>query len=130
MPPALAARAPGASVIRFSLGALAVLGLGAFVAVTVARALGWSGSRASLLASVTAQWLGAWVLWAFAGQMAVHAGLIASYEPMLFAAVAVPAALVQYRAAAGAGRDRGRTIFVGAQLAWLVVVLILNRMAL
>lgn len=114
-------------MIRWTLGMLAVLVLGTFAAVTVARVLGWSGSRPSLVASVAAQWLGAWVLWAFAGQMAVHAGLIVRYEPMLFALLGVPAALVQYRAAVSSSRDRGRTVFVGAQLAWLIVVLVQNR---
>lgn len=114
-------------MIRFTVGALATVILGGFAAIAIARLFGRSGSRASLVVSVAAQWLGAWVLWGFAGHLAVMAGLLGSYEPMLFLALAVPAALWQYRAVAGAARDRGRAIFVGAQLAWLVVVLAQNR---
>jgi hypothetical protein len=44
----------------------------------------------------------------------------------VFAAVAVAGAWCQYRAHLTRGRDRGLTVFVAAQLLWLVVVMARN----
>ncbi len=111
---------------RWTLALGAVLVLGAVVTVAAARALGWSGSRLSVLGSVIALWLTAYVLWGFAGGLAAHYGLIARYDGGVFAALAVVGAAWQYRAHVRRGRDRGLTVFVGAQLLWLVVVLARN----
>jgi len=94
--------------------------------VTVARALGWSGTRLSILGSVVALWLTAYVLWGFAGGLAAHHGLIARYDGALFAALAVAGGAWQYRTHVRRGRDRGLTVFVAAQLFWLVVVMARN----
>jgi hypothetical protein len=107
---------------------LAGVVLGGIVLVSVARAFGWSGSRLSLLVSVVSQWLAAWLLWGFAGHLALRSGLIVEYEPAIFAALGLPAAIWQYRTAIATGPDRARAIFVGAQLLWLVVVGLQNGM--
>ena len=111
---------------RWTLATGAVLVLGAIIAVTVARALGWSGSRLSILGSVIALWLTAYVLWGFAGGLAAHYGLIARYDGGVFAALAVAGAAWQYRTQVSRGRERGLTVFVAIQLLWLVVVMARN----
>jgi hypothetical protein len=113
-------------VTRWTLAVGAVLVLGAIVTVAVARALGWSGSRLSILGSVVALWLAAYVLWGFAGGLAAHYGLIARYDGSLFAALAVAGAYWQYRAQVRRGRDPGLTVFVAGQLIWLVIVMVRN----
>jgi hypothetical protein len=113
-------------VTRWAAATLAAVALGGLALVSLARALGWSGSRLSLLVSVVSQWLAAWVLWGLAGHLAIQFDLIARYEPALFAAIAVPAAAWQYRAAVETGRERGRVVFVGAQLLWVVVLAVRN----
>jgi hypothetical protein len=113
-------------VTRWTLAIGAVLVLGAIGTVSVARALGWSGSRLSILGSVVALWLAAYVLWGFAGGLAAHYGLIARYDGSLFAALAVAGAFAQYRAQVSRGRDRGLTVFVAGQLIWLVIVMARN----
>jgi len=90
-----------------ALGLVLVLGL---VVAAAARFLGRPGSRASILVSVVASWLGAWILWSFA----------------FFAPVALFGALVHYRVYVRAGRVEGLAVFVGGQLAWLAVVLVQN----
>jgi hypothetical protein len=115
-------------VTRWTLGLGAALVLGAIVAVTVARALGWSGSRLSVLGSVVALWLTAYVLWGFAGGLAAHYGLIARYDGGLFGALAVCGAVWQYHTQVRRGRDRGLTVFVAGQLVWLVIVMARNGM--
>ena len=102
-----------------------VLVLGA-VAVFVARVLGASGSRAAALVTVASQWLTAWALWSFAGGLALQVGLLSVYEPAVFAAVAVVGAFVHYRLLAAGRREHARAMFVGSQLAWLVVLLVWN----
>ena len=111
---------------RWTLAVGAVLVLGAIVTVAVARALGWSGTRLSVLGSVIALWLTAYVLWGFAGGLAAHYGLIARYDGAVFAALAVAGGTWQYRAQVRSGRDRGLTVFVAGQLLWLVVVMARN----
>ena len=115
---------------RWTLAVGGALVLGAIVTVTVARALGWSGSRLSILGSVVTLWLAAYVLWGFAGGLAAHYGLIARYDGGLFAALAVAGAAWQYRAQVRRGRDRGLTVFVAGQLVWLVVVMARNGLLL
>ena len=85
-------------MMRWTLAVGAILVLGAIVTVSVARALGWSGSRLSILGSVIALWLAAYVLWGLAGGLAAHYGVIARYDGGFFAALAVGGAAWQYRA--------------------------------
>lgn len=106
-----------------TLGALLILGV---ATVALARVFGKSGSRASIGVSVAAHWLGAYVLWSFAGGLALTGGLLITYSSAPFAAICLLGALVQYRAHARAGRERGLAVFVGVQLAWLVFVLLQN----
>lgn len=98
------------------------------MAVIVARALGRSETRASVLVSVVAQWLGAHVLWSLAGGLAVQYGLLGTYDARVFAALALVGGFAHYRAAVSTGRERGRVVFVGLQLVWLLAVLIQNSM--
>ena len=102
-----------------------ILALGALT-VGAARFFGKSGSRASTLTSVIAQWLAAYVLWSFAGGLAVRHGFLEVYHPTIFGALAVVAAGWHYRVQVRAGREQGRIIFVGCQLAWLGVLLAEN----
>ena len=106
-----------------ALGAVLLLGLAVAAA---ARFLGRPGSRASILVSVVASWLGAWILWSFAGGLLVRGGVLATYHGGLFAPVALLGALAQYRVYVRAGRVEGLAVFVGGQLAWLAVVLVQN----
>jgi hypothetical protein len=109
------------AVITFAvimiLGGLAVIG---------ARFFGKSESRAATLVSVVAHWLAAYVLWSFAGGLAVRHGLIDVYHPTLFGVVAIVAGAWHYRVQLRRGREQGRMVFVGCQLAWLVVLLAEN----
>jgi len=111
---------------RWTVALGAVLILGAIATVTVARALGWSGSRLSILGSVIALWLTAYVLWGFAGGLAAHYGVLTRYDGGLFAALAVAGAVWQYRTQIRRGRERGLTVFVAGQLLWLLVVMARN----
>lgn len=106
-----------------TLGVVFALGAGS---VFLARAFGASGSRPAALVTVTAHWLAAWAVWNFAGALAMYVGLLTVYEPALFAAVALFGGIVHYRTLASGARERARAIFVGAQLAWLVIVLVRN----
>jgi hypothetical protein len=110
-------------LVLVALGTALLFGLAVSAA---ARFLGRPGSRASILVSVVASWLGAWVLWSFAGGLLVAYGLLATYYGALFAPVALVGAVVQYRAHVRAGRIEGLAVFVGGQLAWLLVVLLQN----
>lgn len=94
--------------------------------VALARLLGKSGSCASVLVSVVAHWLGAWVIWSFAGGLALRYGVLTTYEGAWFAVVALIGAIAHYRVEVRAGREQGLMVFVGAQLLWLVVVLLQN----
>ena len=96
------------------------------LAVVTARFFGKSESRASTLVSVVAHWLAAYVLWSFAGNLAVHHGLIVVYHTTLFGVVAIAAGVWHYRVQVRAGREQGRMVFVGCQLAWLVALLAEN----
>ena len=103
-----------------------VLIAGGAAAVWWARARGKSGSRASVLVSVLSGWLAAYVLWSVAGGLAARYGVLTTYNGPLFAAVAVVAGAWQYHTQVRQGRERGLTIFVAAQLVWLVVVIVQN----
>lgn len=106
-----------------TLGALLFLGLAVAAA---ARSFGRRGSRAAILVSVIASWLGAWILWSFAGGLLVRYGVLSTYHGALFAPVALLGASVHYRVQVRAGRVEGLAVFVGGQLAWLALVLIQN----
>lgn len=105
------------------LGALLLIGLGA---LALARFLGRSGSRASLAVSVLAQWLGAYVLWNFAGGLALRYGALATYDGTIFGLLALGLGLWQYRVRLRSGREPALVVFLGGQLAWLVIVGIQN----
>ena len=109
--------------VLVALGTVLLLGLAVAAAE---RFLGRPGSRASILVSVVASWLGAWILWSFAGGLLVHGGVLATYQGAFFAPVALLGALAQYRVYVRAGRVEGLVVFVGGQLAWLAVVLVQN----
>jgi hypothetical protein len=110
-----------------TLGALLVVGV---AAVALARFFGKSGSRPSIAVTIISRWLAAYVLWSFAGGMAVTAGVLATYQSAPFALIGLLGAVVEYRARVRAGPDRGLTVFVGIQLAWLVAVLLQNGLLL
>ena len=76
--------------------------------------------------SVLTGWLGAWVLWSFAGGLAARHGLLSTYDGSLFAIVAAVGGLWQYRTQLHQGRERGLAVFVAGQLIWLGVVLVQN----
>jgi len=115
-------------VIRWAasmlLAVLAIAGL----TVLAARLLGRRNPRASSLVSVIALWLGAFVLWSFAGGLALHYGLLTAYSSQIFALVAVGGGIWHYWTVVRSGRERGLTVFVGVQVAWLVIVLAQNGM--
>ncbi len=111
---------------RAALVTLVALLVGGGLAVAAARLLGRSGSRASVLVSVVAQWLGAYAVWTFAGGLALRYGALGTYNSTLFALLAVAAGIWQYRLRLRAGREPALAVFVGGQLAWLVVVALQN----
>ena len=110
---------------RWLFSAVAVMLVVGGLTVLAARLLGRT-SRASILVSVIAHWLGAFVLWSFAGGLAQHYGLLATYPGPFFGLVALGGGIWHYRTIIRTGRERGLTIFVGVQLAWLVIVLAQN----
>jgi hypothetical protein len=117
-------------VTRWALATLLAFLVLGVVTVAMARFFGKSGSRASLGVSVAAHWLAAYVLWSFAGGLAVTTGLISAYHNAPFAAIAVLGALWQYQTHVRWGRERALALFVGVQLAWLLWVLSQNGMFL
>jgi len=113
-------------VTRWALLTFVVIfGLGTAV-VLVARFFGRSESRASILVSVVAHWLAAYVLWTFAAGLAHHYGAIADYDSYLFVLLAVVVGFWHYRIRVERGREQGLTVFVAGQLAWLVILLVQN----
>lgn len=100
--------------------------VGSLLALVASRALGRQGSRPAALISVVTGWLAAWVLWSFAGGLAAREGLLETYDGTLFALIALAGGAWQYRAQLTQGRERGLVVFVGAQLVWLLVVLVQN----
>jgi hypothetical protein len=113
-------------VLRWLLAVALVVLAFAVLGALAARALDRPGSRASVLASVVATWLGAWVLWGFAGGLALRAGLLTAYDTPVFGALAVAGAAWQYRAHVRGGRERGLGVFVAGQLVWILIVLARN----
>ena len=113
-------------MIRWALIIVGVLVAAGVVGATIARVLGRPGAPASLLLSVVSYWLAAWVLWSFAGGLAVHYGALAAYPGGFFALVALLGGLWHYRTARRLGRERALPVFVGVQLVWLVFVLLRN----
>lgn len=111
---------------RWAFAALGVLLAAGVAAVAIARVFGRSGSRVSVLLSVIAHWLGAYVLWSFAGGLATSHGLLAAYHGAFFGLLAVAGGLWHYRVAVRAGREQGLAVFVGGQLVWLMIVLVQN----
>lgn len=109
------------------LGAGALV-LGGLAVVGAARLAGRPGSRASTLVSVITAWLGAWVLWGFAGGLAAHTGLLTTYDGTFFGILAVAGAVWQYRTQVRQGRQQGLAVLVAGQLLWLGVVLWQNGM--
>ncbi|PYN96943.1 MAG: hypothetical protein DMD91_19590 [Candidatus Rokuibacteriota bacterium] len=111
---------------RLTVVALLLIFFGGAVAVWVARFFGKSGSRASILVTVVAQWLGAYVLWTFAGGLLLYYGIVTRYDGTLFGLVALVLGFVHYRTRVSAGREQAALVFVGGQLAWLAIVLVQN----
>jgi len=111
---------------RLALALSVVLLLGGLVTVAIARRLGKSGSRPSVLVSVVALWIAAWALWGLVGGLAAQYGLLQRYDGTLFAALALAGGAWQYRTQVRQGRERGLTVFIGAQILWLVVVMARN----
>ena len=111
---------------RLTVVALLLIFFGGAVAVWVARFFGKSGSRASILVTVVAQWLGAYVLWTFAGGLLLYYGIVTRYDGTLFGLVALVLGFVHYRTRVIAGREQAALVCVGGQLAWLVIVLVQN----
>ena len=110
-------------VALVTLGVFIVLGV---LGVATARFFGKSGTRLSVLVSVIASWLGAFVLWNFATALAARYGVVAADEPAWFGLFALAAGWWHYRVRVGSGRDRALMVFVGAQLVWLLVLLYRN----
>jgi hypothetical protein len=113
-------------VTRFALILSVLMLVSGALTVAIARRLGKSGSRPSVFVSVVASWIAAWALWGLVGGLAAHYGLLDRYDGTLFAALALVAGAWQYRLHVRQGRERGLTIFVGAQILWLVVVMVRN----
>jgi len=111
---------------RWALATIAALLFLGIAVAAAARFFGRRGSRASIFVSVVSCWLGAWVLWSFAGGLLVRYGVLSTYHGALFAPVALLGAVAHYRAHVRAGRVEGLAVFVGGQLAWLAVVLVQN----
>jgi len=111
---------------RWALATIAALLFLGIAVAAAARFFGRPGSRASIFVSVVSAWLGAWVLWSFAGGLLLRYGVLATYHGALFAPVALLGALFHYRAHVRAGRVEGLAVFVGGQLAWLALVLVQN----
>jgi hypothetical protein len=106
-----------------TLSLLLAAGLGA---VALARLLGRSDSPASVGVSIVAQWLGAYVLWNFAGGLALYYGVLVVYDGTLFTVLALGMGIWQYRTRRRAGREPALAIFVGGQLVWLAIVSLQN----
>ena len=104
---------------------LAIL-IGGAATVMTARFFGRSQSHASILVSVIAHWLAAYVLWTFAAGLAHRYGVLTAYDSYLFVVLAVVVGFWHYRVRVARGREQGLIVFVGGQLTWLVIVLVQN----
>ena len=108
---------------RWAWLAAGAIVVGGLLALGAARMAGRRGSRPATLVSVVTAWLGAWVLWGFAGGLAAHYGVLATYDGTLFTVLAVAGGVWQYRTQVRRGRQQGLAVFVAGQLVWLGVVL-------
>ena len=106
--------------------AAGVLVLTGLAGLATARLVGRRGSRFSVLLTVVSGWLAAWVLWGFAGGLAARYGVLQTYDGTLFAILAIVGGIWQYRTYVRRGREPALAVFVGAQLVWLGVVLVMN----
>jgi hypothetical protein len=113
---------------RWALSLLISLLLLGAAMMVAARLFGRSGSRGSLVLSIVARWLGAYVLWSFVGGLALRYGLLTAYDGAPFALLALGGGYWEYVTTVTRGRQRGLLVFVGIQLAWLVVLLYRNGM--
>ncbi len=111
---------------RWLFATLAAMIAWALLRRAVARLFGRPSARSSSLVAVITQWLAAYILWSFAGALGLHFGVLSVYQPGLFLGVAVLAGIGQYRARLSAGAERGRIVFVAAQLVWLAIVAVQN----
>ena len=111
---------------RFTVLTLLLIFFGGALAVGIARFFGRRESRASILVSVIAHWLGAYVLWTFAAGLAHRYGALAAYDSYLFVILAVVVGFWHYRTCIARGRQQGLAVFVGGQLAWLLILLVQN----
>jgi hypothetical protein len=111
---------------RWALGTLGLVFLVGVAGIAAARLLGRSNTRASLLVTVVAQWLGAFVLWNFAAGLLAYWGLVRGHEPGLFAVVALAGGILQYRTRLRAGPEPALAVFIGGQLLWLVFLAVRN----
>src|SRR5439155_6525080 len=98
----------------------------AVAASMVGRFFGRPQSRASVLVSVIAHWLAAYVLWTFGAGLAHRYGVLAAYDSYLFVILALVVGFWHYRTAIARGRQQGLAVFVAGQLAWLVILLVQN----
>jgi hypothetical protein len=94
--------------------------------VAAGRLLGRPASRAPILVSVVATWLGAYVLWNFGGGLAVRYGWLETFDGGVYAVLALVLGAWQYRTAIRGNRELGLAVFVGGQLLWLVILLARN----
>jgi len=94
--------------------------------IAVRRVLRRPPSRASVLLSVVAAWLAAYVLWGFAGGLAERYGLLDVYDGWIFGLLAVAGGFWQYRTQLRDGRERALAVFVAVQLLWLLVIIVRN----
>ena len=113
---------------RWALSVLISLLLVGAAMMLAARVLGRSGARGSLVMSLVARWLGAYVLWSFAGGLALRYGLLSAYDGAPFALLAMAGGYWEYVTTVTRGRERGLLVFVGIQFAWLVLLLYRNGM--
>lgn len=107
---------------RVAVAALVVILLVAGATVALARIRGKSGSRASIMLSVVAHWLAAYALWTLAGALGLHWGLLHAYDATWFWVLALALGTWQYRTRLRAGPEPALAVFIGGQLAWLLIV--------
>src|SRR2546427_4768724 len=66
--------------MRWALATIAALLFLGIAVAAAARFFGRPGSRASIFVSVVSAWLGAWVLWSFAGGLLLRYGVLSTYH--------------------------------------------------
>jgi len=114
-------------VTRWGLTTLAFLLLLACAAGAAGRLLGRRPDAGrSVLVTVVASWLGAYVLWTFLGGLLLAYGVLRAYDGGVFGLVALGAGALHYRVHRRVGREQGLAVFVGGQILWLIIVLVRN----